>query len=174
VLSPINQFSTRLELTRLACGFADQAATFIARREAAVEVGNPRTAQANRANLQALRKTTTFEAFRLRLLPSGPATLSELASWFRVKVSARALERVMASSSEFPTLTTWLNGQWYMGWVAVHKGEVPAKLDDLRHLLESARCDAFVTDDRNLAKVGPVISPSRACLAGQDLFEVLK
>ena len=173
VLSPLNQIASRLELLRLASGYAEQAATFIARREASVDVGNPRIAAANQKEFHALRKTSVFEAFRLRMLPSGPATLGGLARRFKVKVSPRALLRIMACSSDFPTLTTWLNSQWYMGWVAVHKDTVPGKLDDLRHLLESARCGRFVTEDGPLARVAPMISPSLECWAWQRLEEVL-
>lgn len=173
VLSPLNQSASRLELSRLACGYAEQAATFTARREASVDVGNPLIAVRNQKTLHPLRKKSAFEAFRLEMLPSGPATLGGLARRFNVKVSPRALLNVMARSSDFPTLTTWLNSQWYLGWVAVHKATIPGKLDDLRHLVESARCGRFVTEDGALAKVAPMISPSLECWGWQQLEEIL-
>ncbi len=122
--------------------------------------------------LSALRKSPTFEAFRLRLLPSGPATLDGLAASVGIKASATICARIVARPFEFPALTAWLYAQWYMGWVAV-RGDVPGKLDDLRHLVESARCDAFVTDDGDLVKVAPKISPSRECWPWQRLQETL-
>jgi hypothetical protein len=47
------------------------------------------------------------------------------------------------------------------------------KTDDYRHLLESARCDVFVTDDRNLARRAPELSPFRPTISWQDLYERL-
>jgi hypothetical protein len=127
VLSPINQFATRLELTQLGCGYGDQAATFSARREASAYVISSRIATANRRTLRTLRSMATFDAFRSRMLPSGPASLSELAALHRVKTTAGALSRIAAHPSEFPTLTTWLYCQWYLGWIAVRERTVPGQ-----------------------------------------------
>lgn len=172
VLSPINQSATRLELTRLANGYGDQAATFIGRREASVDTMSPRIAAENQKNLRVLRKLDS-DSFRRRVLPSGTRALGELATRFGMKPSPGALSRVLRRPADFPTLTTWLNAQWRMGWTSVRMGVVPGKLDDFRHLVESARCNGFVTNDGNLAKIAPQISPSCRCLSWQELLNML-
>jgi hypothetical protein len=75
VLPSINQFATRLELTRLSYGYADRAAAFIARREAAISVDHPRITRENIAALKRLRKIRTSrnfggECFQQRQQPS--------------------------------------------------------------------------------------------------------
>ena len=171
VLTQLNRTATRLELARLACGYGEQAAAFIARREADIQENQPNIARTNTKLLRRLRGVQTFDEFRSTLRHTGAAALMDLAKRQRIPVRPAALSRVSTRPDDFPVLTAWLNAQWHLAWVAAHHRRVPAsdKLDDFRHLLESARCDAFVTEEGKLLKVGSAISPWRPCLAWDDL-----
>jgi hypothetical protein len=175
VLPPINQFATRLELTRLTAGYADQAARFIASRETTVAAEHLQVAEANLRGLKALRSIRTFEEFRRLVSPSSAsANLSNLAALHGIKLRPGVVARVLARPKDFRLLTAWLHVQWYFAWIATHHRVPPAwdKRDDFRHLLESARCDGFVTIEAALRKVGAVITPWRPCLSWEE-FRVM-
>jgi len=57
-----------------------------------------------------------------------------------------------------------------MLFVAVMHGVDPAEdaQDDLRHLIESARCDLFVTADGKLLRRVSLLSPSRPGQSWED------
>ena len=85
VLDPLNQSAVKLEIARLAHGQADQAAKFIAKREAGVRPAHARIARANTRKLAGLRGEKTFAEFRQRVAPTGRAVLSSLARFHRVR-----------------------------------------------------------------------------------------
>jgi hypothetical protein len=67
-------------------------------------------------------------------------------------------------------LTTYLNCEWHLLFVAVVQGVDPGDdaQDDLRHLIESARCDVFVTVDGTLLRRASVLSPCRPSQSWED------
>jgi hypothetical protein len=78
---------------------------------------------------------------------------------------------VVQRPADFPTLITWLHAQWYCAWIAARDRRPPGRdrLDDFRHLIESAQCAAFVTGESKLVAAGQVISPSRPCITWASL-----
>ncbi len=175
VLPQNDQFATRLELTRLAARYCEPAARFIAAREDAVAVEHPRVAQANMRRLKALKRIRTFEEFRSRVSSGAPANLAHLAGLHGIKLKRGAASRVLARPKDFRLLTAWLHVQWYFAWIATRHRVPPAwdKRDDFRHLLESARCDGFVTIEAALRKIGAVITPWRPCLSWEEFRAML-
>ena len=122
-------------------------------------------------NPLARRLCRTFQGFRQYMSLSAPPLLRRLATGQRVHVTEAAVRLIVADPARFPVLSTWLNAQWYLMWVSTVSGQTPArdKIDDFRHFTESARCDVFVTDDRDLVKRAQDISPFRPTLSWDDL-----
>jgi hypothetical protein len=171
----LNHVAAQLALARLARGDAQEAAAFIARREASIRVVTPQISQENRTRLRALRKVRTFPIFRQRLWPTAGPQLRELAAFHqRGDIPQACIRRILTTATEFPVLNAWVNAQWYCAWVATHHATTTGKLDDLRHLLESARSNRFVTSDDWLLGAAPMISPSRPCWTWDQLRSVLE
>jgi len=182
-LAPLNQVSTRLELRRLARGDAARATQFISQRETRVETLRQEIAFENRSLLQgqlpedreSKARRQTFDGFREQVnkLGLGVDVLKQLTAQHGFSVRDSTYRTILRSRGEYPVLTTYLNCQWHMLFVAVIQGVDPADdaQDDLRHLIESARCDLFVTADRKLLGRVSLLSPSRPGQSWEDFSE---
>ena len=180
VLSPANQLLTRQEIVMMAAGRTAAAALpFIEKRESRTRLYHPQTALANMRSIRsaldgnalARRLCRTFQGFRQYMSLTAPPMLRRLASGQRVRVTEPGIRLILADHERFPVVTTWLNAQWYLMWVSTMYQNVPArdKLDDFRHLTESARCDVFVTAERGLLKRAHDIRPFRPTISWDDL-----
>lgn len=100
----------------------------------------------------------------------GVDVLKQLTAQHGFRVRDSTYTTVLRSPEEYPVLTTYLNCQWHMLFVAVMHGVDAADdaQDDLRHLIESARSDLFVTADRKLLRRVSALSPSRPGQSWED------
>lgn len=180
VLGPEDQLLTRQELMTMAEGRTTAAALpFIENREARARLHHPQLATANMRSIRsalarnalARKLCKTFQGFRQYMSLTAPPLFRRLALGQRVRVTEPGIRLILADLGKFPVVSTWLNAQWYMMWVSAKDRNVPArdKLDDFRHLTESARCDVFVTDDRGFVKRAHNISPFRPTISWDDL-----
>ncbi len=179
-LEPLNQVSTRLELRRLARGDAAGATQFISQREARVETLRQEIAFNNRNLLQgqlsedreSKARRRTFAGFKEQVnnLGLGIDVLRQMSAQHGFGIRDSTYRTILRTPEEFPVLTTYLNCQWHMLFVAVMHGVDPAEdaQDDLRHLIESARCDLFVTADGKLLRRVSLLSPSRPGQSWED------
>lgn len=152
VLSEENVLAYRKELGRLEKGHSNDALAFIGKREDGIQVGYPKIADGNRrrskdyfkAHPQERREAKTFEGYKRvcnhfallgQLFPGLPKIL---------------LERVLSKPQDYPVLTSSLNANLYMAFIAgMHRGK-PRKdrIDDYRHVIESTQADVFVTGEK--------------------------
>jgi len=169
VLGCMNQVSTKLEIAWLARGYADRAAEFIARREAGVRAVHQGSALANMRQLARRRRERTFEGFRRRAATAARALLQDLARSQGVRHAGAVVERILGAPSRFPAVSTWLNVQLYLSFIAAAHKAIPSpdKRDDFRHLVESAQCAQFVTDDGDLLEYAKELSPYRPGVSWQ-------
>jgi hypothetical protein len=170
VIGRMNQVSTKLEIARLARGYSDRAAEFIARREAGVVAIHHGSALANIRQLARLRREKTFEDFRRRVAPATRALVLDLARSHSVRHPEVLVERILGTPSRFPAVSTWLSVQLYLSFVAVVHGTPPAldKRDDFRHLVESPQCGYFVTNDAQLLGYAKRLSAYRPSVSWDE------
>lgn len=172
VLEPHNQLLARQEILKLASGYADDARQFISARESDISLRHPEIARSNMMlardflsrNPDRRPQMRTFAGFREQVLPTGRQTLRNLATRHGITVHDSRLDAILNDPGLFPVLNTWLNAQWYLVYVSAMHQAVPSpdKLDDFRHLIESANCDVFVTNDTELVHRSQTIQPFRA------------
>jgi hypothetical protein len=178
VLQPYNRLLARQEILKLANGFTDDACQFISRRESDVLAEHRRIARANMElardflsqHPERRKQMKTFNGFRTQVLPTAQAALRDLAAQHGILVGESSLDRIPYNPERFPVLNTWLNAQWYIVYVAAMHENVPSsdKIDDFRHLVESALCDIFITNDADLVKRSRDIRPFKATSSWED------
>jgi hypothetical protein len=186
VLSLENERRFRDEVEALAAGEAKDFNSFIRRREAAIRTHHPEIAAANaervRAHLAAhpedAPRLRTFNGYRAFALEQGAGNqlVRRLAERNAVTMDARGVDRILHDPAAFPALTTWLNGQFYLAWIAGVQGATPSrdKLDDYRHLIEAARCQVFVTHDAELLRRARDLRPDLPMTAWDEFRSVLE
>ncbi len=169
MINPTYRVLARQEITRLANGYVDDAIRFIKLRELDISVGHPEDARVNidgtreflRRHPELASGMSTFAGFREQVLHSARPLLIQRADRLSITVDDRALEVILNDPRRFPVLNTWLNAEWYFAFIEGMHQEVPSahRIDDFRHLLESANCDFFVTNDVDLLRRGRDIRP---------------
>lgn len=162
VVGPLNRAATKQELLKLARGSADDARSFIAKRERNVAEDKKRVTELNQASAKAAkaldrRRTKAIKSYEMlqkELAPAHPGWLQDFAKRKGHKVTRYGIDRILADPVRYPLLNTIVASQEYLYYItAFHKTE-PGRdtLDDFRILVESSVCDRFVTNDEDLIK----------------------
>jgi len=177
VVDPLNRIALRQELFALGDGNSARADQFIrdregralrAHREVATENARTFRDALRRPELKRLRHS--LAAFREHFRSQDETMLREVAEQHNVELSAPAVRRILGAPDRYPVVSAFLLAQWHLTWVAASQAEGPAsdKRDDLRHVIESATSDLFVTADGNLARLARTLSPYRPVMDWRD------
>jgi len=184
VMDTINQAATKQEILKLSHGSAKEACRFIKEREAKIVMDRERITELNRGVAKAARRVApkrasalkTFESLQEELKPGRAGRLMQFAKRNRIKVSEGAIGRMLSSPERFPLVVTQLFAQEYLFYISASHKTAPGKdkLDDFRHLVESATCDLFVTDDGDLLTQSQKIRPFKPPMPWGDFKLVFR
>jgi hypothetical protein len=169
VMGPLARAATKEELWKLARGSADEATEFIAKREANVAKDKERVTELNQTAAERAKEIDpkraaaikTFEDLQKELTPGRAGWLKNFAKKKGYEATNDTMGRVLADPIQYPILNTVVSSQGYLYFITAFHKTAPGKdtLDDFRHLVESAMCDLFVTDDADLLKQSKRIRP---------------
>jgi hypothetical protein len=179
VVDPLSRVSLRQELFALGAGNSARADLFIRDREDRTLLAHREVAEGNARAFRDLLTTRdpalrrlrrSFAAFREHFRSNDDAMLRDVAKQHNVELTAPAVRAIVSAPERYPVVSTFLLVQWHLAWVVASQGAPPAidKRDDLRHLIESATSDLFVTADGDLERVAPEISPYRPVMGWRD------
>ena len=173
VVDPFSQTSYWQEVERGALGYFDEAKRFVSQRESKGEswlAAHNRKAISESIPPEQLKKMKTFEEFHRQLVPLfGPDFLRDLAARHKIKFKY-SHNRILGNYDSFPVINTEINAQFYLLFIAVIHGDTPSadKFDDFRHLVESASCDCFVTQEKKLLNRGQEIRPFKRSISWEQ------
>jgi len=179
VVDPLNQTSYWQEVERGALGYFEEAQRFVSQRESKDEswiAAHNRKAIREIIPPEQLKKIKTFEEFHKQLLPFlGPELLRDLATRQKVEFE-HSHNRILGKYDSFPAINTEINAQLYLLFVAGIHGDVPSadRFDDFRHLVESAHCDCFVTDEKKLLNRSQDIRPFKPTISWDQFHSSLE
>jgi hypothetical protein len=170
----------RLELRRLAAGDTGEAERFIAKREAELKAGHVKIAEANYlmvreyvlANPQARKRMKTFDGFKEEMRPLWRRFITKRTG----PLSGLITDRILRWPQNFPVINTWLNVQLYLSFLSSRSTQPPSagRLDDYRNAIESNAANLFVTNDKKLLRVYPVINPFCPLDSWDSFYAILR
>lgn len=177
-LSRLNYVATMEAIRKLARGDSAAADAFIAGREAHHQGERPATTRriviASRRGpdpLPRLARRTSWDAYLTTAREAqGVGKLRAQATQDGVRLATGTAQRILRNPAAYPVLSTWLNCELRLTWQAARTRKAPAssRMDDYRHLIESAGCTRLVTADPGLRCLAPVLSPFRPCIGWED------
>lgn len=169
VVGPLNRVATKLELHRLARGSVHEARRFITKRENNIardkrvitKLNQNVAKQAKLVDAERTAAIKTFEKLQEELAPGRGAWLQKFAHGKGHNVPLGTIQRILANPVGYPVLNTIVSSQEYLFFITAFQKSQPGKdtLDDFRHLVESAMCDVFVTNDLSLIRQAEKIRP---------------
>lgn len=154
--------STINEVLKLSAGnFDDRAKGFIKERDDNFQQDHVEVAKKNIAIFKISppeKRLRTFED----IFEYYKNDLSTLLSYiFEDKFTNIQTSSIIEKIDKYPVISSRLRAELYLIYVYLVHKVVPAndKVDDHRHLIEAAYCDAFITNDRQLINNANKISP---------------
>lgn len=174
-----NQMSTRYEIEALAQGFTERATQFIGEREQERKSIEPIE---NQNYLAHLRSLTTAGSKRFQGVSTFKKTLStfndDMPNCVVDVVKGLDSERVSRSEAaeivmrfgSFPCIRSLVRANLYLNFIMIRNKVEPSydRLDDFRQVADASYCQAFLTNDAQLARTSNNIDPSLQIIEWAD------
>ena len=163
-----NHLRTVSEINRLSQGvLSDEGRSFIQGRESDIAATFPSS------SAQYIKQIAQVRASQPNLMPKG-RQFEDVITYFRPQfpqivaailhpraVTPSECTRLSENLDEYPSLRAAVRANLYMCFIMIVHGATPGddKLDDYRHVIEAAYCDAILTADKQLERTATRITP---------------
>jgi hypothetical protein len=161
------------EVHKLSIGnFDDKAREFIEERNNNFQIDHVKISE---HNLELFKKNPpskrlrTFEDVFTYYENDFPSLIVKI---FNDELSEKKALAVIEKIDTYPTIRSNLRAQIYLMFVELVNGVVPNKdkVDDHRHIIEAAYCDAFITNDSQLTNNANKINPNLEIIGWKSLI----
>ncbi len=170
-LSINNLADAKNEVRKLAtANFDDNARNFIQDRETRFKADHP---QSSGKNIDLFKISPppkcikTFEDFNAHYQISHANVLVKI---LKNAITIEQARAVLASAFRYPAIRSCINAQMYFMFIAAIEQVCPAKdkVDDYRHVVDAAYCDAIITNDGQLLNNTFKINPHLTVLTWEN------
>ena len=164
---------TRIEIARLALGYADEATEFTTARVQEIRNDMPR----HRETIIHRNQQADYPADFSHWLQRQDWKRQVLErSQYANAIAAVSNARLFDYPERYPFLNTYVNAVLYENYLALthREGPSPKRVPDARHLMSAQAADWLVTDDRKLVGAVDRLSPKVKAMSWSRLYSLLE